>query len=289
MSTQRTAHVPINNDAPNSFQRMEKLLYREDGKFVSGRKVARNTYLERRGGVQGLALKLHNTDIITWYPDNTVELNSGGWLTTTTRTRMNDWLPRDEGSGRCAQIFSDRGYWMVSFKSHADRDNSGGNRHVPMPELDTVPYHDGLVIDLTTLTEFSPRYDDSEDRAWNAQVDKALAAYLKKVKGVDKGLAAGPGGDMEKAKRVLANALGLPGGNGFPSQTPELVPKWMVESLRAFGIRSNTNIYTPRRIVSSMQNEVWSEATMRLLRDDLRKLFRGVLYQGYHSRKIVRR
>ncbi len=281
MSTQRTAHVPINGEAPNSYSRMESLLYREDGKWVSGRKVARNTYLERRGGLSGIALKLHNTDILLWRTDNTVELSSGGWLTTTTRGRINEWLPKETGTGRMAQVWSDRGYWMVSFKSHEDR--AKGNRHVSLPELDTVPYHDGLTIDLATLTEFSPRYDDSEDRAWNSLVDKNLVVYLRDVKGVDTTRVNAPRKDIEEARRVLGGVLGVYDDQIKPEKLP---PGFFLEMLRQYGIRSNTHLYTPRRAPGG--NVEMSESTLRLFKDDLRKLFRGVLYHGYHARRITK-
>jgi hypothetical protein len=61
------------------------------GRCKDRRKVANNTYLERRA--DSIALKLHNTDIITTYPDNTVTLNTGGWQTVTTKARMNEFLP----------------------------------------------------------------------------------------------------------------------------------------------------------------------------------------------------
>ena len=73
------------------------------GRCKDSRKVANNTYLERRAatftikgkttGIGSIALKLHNTDIMTAYPDNTVTLNTGGWRTVTTKARMNDFLP----------------------------------------------------------------------------------------------------------------------------------------------------------------------------------------------------
>lgn len=56
-----------------------------------GRKVANNTRLEARPG-SGVALRLHQTDVVTFYPDF-VTLNSGGWHTATTKDRINEWSP----------------------------------------------------------------------------------------------------------------------------------------------------------------------------------------------------
>jgi len=40
-----------------------------------------------------IVLRYHYTDIVTWSPGQ-VTINSGGWQTTTTKRRMNNWLPQ---------------------------------------------------------------------------------------------------------------------------------------------------------------------------------------------------
>jgi len=61
------------------------------GRNKDSRKVANNTYLQRRGG--DIALKLHSTDIITWKSDNSIIVDTGGWQTPTTKDRLNNYLP----------------------------------------------------------------------------------------------------------------------------------------------------------------------------------------------------
>jgi hypothetical protein len=56
------------------------------GKRAS-RKLGNNTYLRLEGNAA--KIKLHNTDVITLFPNGDTELNSGGWKTLTTRERMN--------------------------------------------------------------------------------------------------------------------------------------------------------------------------------------------------------
>jgi len=59
--------------------------------LVSRKKIANNTYLlittsgERK-------IRLHNTDILT-FTDNKVKLTSGGYMTRTTKARLNAFLP----------------------------------------------------------------------------------------------------------------------------------------------------------------------------------------------------
>lgn len=65
-------------------------------------KVARNTYLERRG--DSIALKLHATDIATFHTSGAVTLNSGMWKTATTKERLS----------LLVRINQERGQWYVT-------------------------------------------------------------------------------------------------------------------------------------------------------------------------------
>jgi len=62
------------------------------GRCGQSRKVGNHTYVKRRWSGT-IALLLHATDIITWYPDGRIEVNTGGWDTVTTRDRINGFLP----------------------------------------------------------------------------------------------------------------------------------------------------------------------------------------------------
>ena len=56
------------------------------------RKVQNNTYLERRSPDK-IAIKLHNTDILTFHRNGQIDLCNGGYPTITTHDRMNNFLP----------------------------------------------------------------------------------------------------------------------------------------------------------------------------------------------------
>jgi len=73
------------------------------------RKLGHNTYLEVPE-IDGdpFAIRFHATRIVTFYSDGRVVLNSGGWLSSTTKERMNRYLP--VGAGYISQ---DRGEWGV--------------------------------------------------------------------------------------------------------------------------------------------------------------------------------
>lgn len=72
------------------------------GRCKDRRKLANNTYLERRnaplsrGGEteNSFAIVLHSTDIVTYYPDGSIDLCTGGYPTITTQDRMNRFTPQ---------------------------------------------------------------------------------------------------------------------------------------------------------------------------------------------------
>ena len=84
-----------------------------------GKPVANNTRLFRRGP-DVIALRLHQTDVVTFHADGRVTLDSGGWRTMTTKDRMN-YSP--------LTVFSDKGEWLVK-----------------SPGSDAVPYFDGITF-----------------------------------------------------------------------------------------------------------------------------------------------
>lgn len=53
-----------------------------------GKPIANNTRLYIRGTAGAIAMRLHNTDVVTFLPGGTLYLNSGGWRTVTTKDRI---------------------------------------------------------------------------------------------------------------------------------------------------------------------------------------------------------
>lgn len=70
------------------------------------RKLANNTFLETDAAPESYGIKLHATTVVRHHQDGTVELDSGGWRTVTTKDRMNRFSPLN--------VWSDRGVWFVS-------------------------------------------------------------------------------------------------------------------------------------------------------------------------------
>lgn len=90
------------------------------GRNSESRKIANNTYKVRveneAGDEQAIAIKLHDTNVVTAYPDGSVKLDSGGWKTPTTKSRIDDALQMI--GLRLAQV---EGLWQL--QSHAYNPN----------------------------------------------------------------------------------------------------------------------------------------------------------------------
>lgn len=93
-------------------------------------KLANNTYVREFAGAY--AVRYYNTDIVTFYPDNTVTLNTNGWHTTWTKRRLNELLNRYH-----VYIYQRDYTWYLQL---------GHNNN---EETTTVEYEDGMTLDLT--------------------------------------------------------------------------------------------------------------------------------------------
>jgi hypothetical protein len=94
-------------------------------------KIANHTHLERASNGEAITIRLHSTQIVTYWRNGAIVVNSGGYRSTTTKARMNTVLPQRFG------IFQKNHEWLVRIGRHEDKV--------------TVPFFDGAVI-----TELSP-------------------------------------------------------------------------------------------------------------------------------------
>src|SRR5690349_8930926 len=86
-------------NAVKSYQQAIEIL---NGK--TSRKLANNTYLQRRDD-KTIAVKLHDTDVVTYTTDEKIILNSGGWRTVTTKERINTFSP--------LTVYQNKSIWYV--------------------------------------------------------------------------------------------------------------------------------------------------------------------------------
>lgn len=167
--------------AVRTWQQADVLLRRRlkdgTGKLIESRKIANNTYLQRRGPNR-IAVKFHNTDVVTYVrePDSIdfrwgIELNSGGWLTMSTKDRMNSHIPRP------CQVFSRDGRWFVT-RAESLTD--------PTLDWDNAPaYADGMSLwRMGPLGIWYVKGEADEnvvarEDAHNKRINKLITAYMR--------------------------------------------------------------------------------------------------------------
>jgi hypothetical protein len=97
----------------------------------ASKKIANNTYARQEQDC--VVFKLHNTDIVTVSADDMVTLNSGGWKTPTTKSRMNDIL---SSVGLKAYVYQEHSIWYLRIGPYT-------------ADSPTYPYSDNMTIDGT--------------------------------------------------------------------------------------------------------------------------------------------
>lgn len=85
------------------------------GRTIYGKVATELHYID---DTEAIGLKYHQTDVVTFYPDNTIVLNTGGWHTVTTKARINEYLPNG------FYLYQDKGIWYVSYGSPYGNDNN---------------------------------------------------------------------------------------------------------------------------------------------------------------------
>lgn len=144
---------------------------RKRGILDRGVKLANNTYLDwvsKNVAPHGLeeqpcwfAVKLHHTNVVTFYSDGSIVLDSGGWKTVTTKQRMNEAI-RDYHSDNSWTVWSDRGVWYVSTGNWS----AGTNKQ--------WAYEDGIILHPNgTVT------GEGEDPKAQIKLRKRAKAYAK--------------------------------------------------------------------------------------------------------------
>ena len=93
-----------------------------------GKRLDNNTYAVALGDDR-YAIRLHETNIVIFNPDNTIELHTGGWQTATTKDRMCKYAG--------VRMWQEENVWFIR-----------------MNEQTSIMFHTGLVIVPTRNTDF---------------------------------------------------------------------------------------------------------------------------------------
>lgn len=134
-----------------------------------GVKLANNTYLTYPepavGGPDWFGVKLHATEVVKFYRNGDIVLDSGGWLTFTTKERMNRAVSSyyNDASWR---VWSDRGVWYVGTGNYS----AGTHKH--------FAYADGMTLhpDGTVTGEGE---DPNKQRKLRKRVKEYAKAYTE--------------------------------------------------------------------------------------------------------------
>lgn len=145
---------------------MEKLSYQKANDLLQGRnkdsrKLANNTYLKREDGK--IVVKLHKTNIITIEKDLHI-LNSGGWLTPTTKDRMNQFS--------YANIYQYKRKWII-------------HKIVPggwISNNDYSMFYDGIKINSEGNVVSKLKFEDKK----TDKLDNLINTYCKELKEMEK-------------------------------------------------------------------------------------------------------
>lgn len=111
-----------------------------------------------------IAVRLHHTDVVTFLTDGTIQLNTGGWYTPTTKDRINAALSELSGYRYHLWIYQENSKWYIEEK--------GGK---------TSLFYDGITLNKD-LKIVKPK---SEDKGKDKLL-KAIKGYCDKIKKLKK-------------------------------------------------------------------------------------------------------
>lgn len=162
-----------------TYREFDALLHRKGtDKPIPSRKISNNTYAQRRGNGD-IAVKLHGTDVVTFHPDESITLDTGGWHTVTTKQRMNAFTPP------MLAVHTVRGRWLVAHLRRHGTYSDGGRYTAPDYEH-AADYQDRMTFTPTPDGCFEvegslSQTDRLRQDRHNAQVNKMIDRYLRNL------------------------------------------------------------------------------------------------------------
>jgi hypothetical protein len=231
----------------------------------------RNTRVVRRG--RDIAIRYHETDIITIHPDGSRTLDTGGWLTVSTKTRLNAYLGVEH-----LHVGSDRGAWYL----YRDEPTGEWTRFEAHPEWDyehrrwnkVCRYFDGITI-AADGTILNPRSEVKEERQYKAEhkmglrIDRYIEGYFAAM---EKGKVELPGnGDCWYCGMHVTDGKDKGKAWGEVSHSDHLdvhmkeryyVPSLLWNAVRARGYRDEGRTIMFLRL----DNDAWGEGLMKVRR-----------------------
>jgi hypothetical protein len=202
------------------------------------RKIGNNTYLYPVDN--GIAVRLHATDVVVIHPDNTYTLKAGGWQTATTKARINEFSP--------ARVSSHNGIWYVK----------------------NIPFKDGMQVDENG-NPINAKDDSHYVRKMKNRLDTMVRNYINGFAedAVENGLRQPSGGDCWGCHFTAEGNDDPMGVDHLLSHFEEnyYVPSLLWKAINARGYGS------PPTVWHLIQADV-QRGNTRMLKDVLRSYFR---------------
>lgn len=144
----------------NTIQNYEQADALLQGRCRLSRRLANNTYLIRNVD-NSLLIRLHQTDVVTYHPDSTITLNSGGWRTSTTKDRINTFSP--------ARVCQHKGVWYIGDSFFYHSSDKG----------DRILFHDNIITAANGLPIGSYDIETKDHKKQRRHLLKQIKAYAK--------------------------------------------------------------------------------------------------------------
>jgi len=231
---------------------------------VVGRSTLRIEYTDGRE-----AVRLHHTDITTKYPDGRVVLNSGGWMTPTTKERLAFGLP--DGW----RVYQENKVWYL-YRANGIVDPWKSK------EIVKYPFRDGITIHPdNAVTDAGP--DAKQFAALDKKIRKYVTGYVEKLFSGEMGT---PGGG--DCRTCSTQVVGEEGSWGESSKDKShllnhfdedyYVPSMVCNAVRAFPVsvaaeRMLGYLFGQR----DQKDTLWVEISKEQIRKSLRRYLRRQL------------
>lgn len=138
-----------------STRKIGRLTYEKCLKILNGKlvkQISYKTHLDNRGDLGYIGVWHHETEIIQFHPDGAIILNAGGYRSSTTKQRLNNFAS--------AHIFQRNGKWFMGKGQKPYQD--GVNIGVPRSEWEAMiqGYYDGDELSERAMHDYFEEHRD---------------------------------------------------------------------------------------------------------------------------------
>ena len=163
-----------------TYAEAENLLLNKRGQMTHRRTIQNNTRAIRNDD-GSVGVQFHETQVVVFFPDGRVKLDTGGWLTMSTRERINRYAP--------VRVHSDKGRWMVVLRTtvrttepcvvDGEEILPAESYTVPDYEHSSTAFYDGMILTRTVAGWTTDQIDTAAEDKANAHTRKLITRWLR--------------------------------------------------------------------------------------------------------------